>query len=510
MIWLCSPLVLLAFGQVEKSPVPFPVKLHVREVKLASRDICYDVATQRIYASVGSNPSEQANSIVSLDPVSGSIGTAVYVGSEPSRMAIPPEGGHLYVVLEGAKAICRFNTRTRTAEPPFPTTTIHIADMLTPANRPDLVIISKSRVDDGGASLFIRGKEIRTYDWGPQQFFSVPDGNHLYGLDNSRGGSGISKQEIGPTGWGAYKPILSVEENSNDIKYEAGKLYANSGRIYDFVNPSLLGTCGSGGRLVAPSAKENRVFYLEPVKQGYRFHAYDTRTFTSQGWMPLTELKGNPTRLVKWGENSYAIRTDSSQILLISPVADLFTTAREGKIATLRELLERRASPDQQDNEGKTPLLHAAAAGQTTACEVLLQKGVNVHLRDFEDNSPIMVAAERGHLPVLNLLLRAGAKVNDLRSDRATPLLLAAQSGHEKLVQRLLDKGAFINARSQQNRTILMRSVLAGQEKIVRLLIAQGADVKMRADNNETALQLATQEGYQEIVALLKKAGAQK
>src|SRR5205085_2399832 len=100
-------------------------------------------------------------------------------------------------------------------------------------------------------------------------------------------------------------------DNSGDIKYDSGKLFASSGKVFDFENPALLGTCTGGGGLVAPEAKAYRVYYLQQKQDNWRFEAFDTRTFTALGGMDVPGLSGTPTRLVKWGENSYAIRTSA-------------------------------------------------------------------------------------------------------------------------------------------------------------------------------------------------------
>ncbi|HLK59030.1 MAG TPA: ankyrin repeat domain-containing protein [Chthonomonadaceae bacterium] len=495
-------------------PDTFPIKLYVRHLKLDARDIAYDPVTQRIFASVGPNVSGRANSITAIDPLTGVLGASVFVGSEPTRIAMSPEGGTLYVMLEGMKALCRFNTLLRKPDTPFPAN-IHIEDMIAPSGHPDWVVTTNFNPGlsprHGGGTLYVSGKPIGLYQWGPNILINTPDGDNLYGIYNELGSSGIGKRGITATGPGEGKRFIdNAEENSADIKYEQGKLFASSGKIYDFENPSLLGTCSGGGGLVAPEAKANRVYYLQRAEKGWRFHAFDTRTFVSLGWMDVPGLQGDPTRLVKWGENAYAIRTSASQIVFISPYPDLFLAAQSSDPKTLRMLLDKGANPNAQNADGKTPLMAAAASGRVDACQALLARGADPHLADYYGGTAVMAAAEKGQTAVLAILFAKGAETNAKRTDGATALLLAALNGSTDAVRLLLDKGANINATTQDKHTILMQAILAGRTAVARLLIARKADVRAKSDNGDTALKIAVVEGRTELIPLLRQAGAKE
>ena len=56
----------------------------IRTLQLTTNDLIYDPGTGRIYASVpGRAPGGIGNSIVAIDPETGTIGPPVFVGSEP-------------------------------------------------------------------------------------------------------------------------------------------------------------------------------------------------------------------------------------------------------------------------------------------------------------------------------------------------------------------------------------------------------------------------------------------
>jgi hypothetical protein len=57
----------------------------VRQITLPTKDLVYDPVNQRIYASVPSSAGSNGNSLTQIDPVAGSIGNSVFIGSEPGK-----------------------------------------------------------------------------------------------------------------------------------------------------------------------------------------------------------------------------------------------------------------------------------------------------------------------------------------------------------------------------------------------------------------------------------------
>src|SRR5688572_28998581 len=73
----------------------------IRQLSIATKDIVYDPFSQMIYASVPSSASSNGNSITEINPVAGTIGPSVFVGSEPTKLALSDNGQYLYVALDG-------------------------------------------------------------------------------------------------------------------------------------------------------------------------------------------------------------------------------------------------------------------------------------------------------------------------------------------------------------------------------------------------------------------------
>src|SRR5690349_2709035 len=85
----------------------------VRRLSLPTNDIVFNATDSRLYASVPSSAGSIGNGIAAIDPYAGTIGAPVWVGSEPSKLALANDGLTLYTYLAGAYSIGRYDTRTQ-------------------------------------------------------------------------------------------------------------------------------------------------------------------------------------------------------------------------------------------------------------------------------------------------------------------------------------------------------------------------------------------------------------
>src|SRR5258705_8673073 len=86
----------------------------VNKVPIVANDVVYNPVDQMLYASVPSSVGSGGNAIVAVNPTTGAVGVPVFVGSEPNKLAMSDDGHSLYVFLDGAYAVRRFDTVTLT------------------------------------------------------------------------------------------------------------------------------------------------------------------------------------------------------------------------------------------------------------------------------------------------------------------------------------------------------------------------------------------------------------
>ena len=216
------------------------------------------------------------------------------------------------------------------------------------------------------------------------------------------------------------------------------------------------------------------------------------------------------------------------------PFAPLHWMAITDDAATIEKLLLRGADPNARDDDGRTPLMVAAAFNSRAVADVLLGHDADPLARDRVDgNSALDFAAMAGNADIMKILLSAGAPV-DGRATRngETPLHYAAFYGRRQAIAILVESGAevdvadhsgvrplqYARARLQGLAVeLLLRlgarvdglhdAVNAGDVARVRQLIAEGADVNAH-DLSGTPLHRAAATGQVFVASLLLDAGA--
>lgn len=79
----------------------------VRSIALVHRDLVYDAARRRYYASVPGTVVGQGNRVASIDADSGAVSYSGVVGSDPGALALAGDGASLYVGLDGSSEVLR-------------------------------------------------------------------------------------------------------------------------------------------------------------------------------------------------------------------------------------------------------------------------------------------------------------------------------------------------------------------------------------------------------------------
>lgn len=88
----------------------------------------------------------------------------------------------------------------------------------------------------------------------------------------------------------------------------------------------------------------------------------------------------------------------------------LIAAAKEGKTATVVELLHRGANINAQNDKGQTALMHAALKGHIDTVQLLLNMGAKVNLKTTKGSTALMLAVKNNHSDIIELLKAAGAR----------------------------------------------------------------------------------------------------
>ncbi|MBV9470306.1 MAG: hypothetical protein JOZ57_13800, partial [Abitibacteriaceae bacterium] len=299
----------------------------VRQITLPTKDLIYDAGTQTIYASVPSRACIGGNSITPIDPVAGTSGTPVFVGSEPGKMAISDNGQYIYVALDGAAAVRRYNVAAKTAELQFSLGNDngpnYVEDLAVMPGSPHTLAVSEM-------SLTATPHHVRVaiFDDGTLRPKTAVGANviefgntpaRLYGYANEANDDNIfnfTRWNVDSTGIAGGDTVANLIAGAGvDIKYDNGRIYATNGTVINAEARTLAGTLPAG--LVEPDATVNRVFVLTGSGSTLTLHAFDPATFLEVGSLDITGVNGTPGSLIRWGFNGLAFRTSGDQVFLI-------------------------------------------------------------------------------------------------------------------------------------------------------------------------------------------------
>lgn len=287
----------------------------VREVPLATKDIIYDKNSKKIYASVPSYAGSRGNSITPIDPSSGTIGSSVFVGSEPGKLAISDNGQYLYTNLEGALAIRRFDLASQTPGLQYAIPN-NVSDMLVLAGKPESIAVATS------GSVAVYDNDVRrTTTASSPNFASITNIEPFSSADTILGTAGFSTAsllKIGLDANGATVSSSTATSASGDARYDNGRVYFATGQVIDANTGALVGTFPNldSSALVVPDSSVGRVYFLvnSSTFGTLSLRAYDMNTFVLLGSMTIPNISSARTSLIRWGANGLAFRTtaDSS------------------------------------------------------------------------------------------------------------------------------------------------------------------------------------------------------
>jgi ankyrin repeat protein len=199
----------------------------------------------------------------------------------------------------------------------------------------------------------------------------------------------------------------------------------------------------------------------------------------------------------------------------------MYAAYRHFPAEEMKALIDAGADVSAVNEEGQTPLMLAAQAGNAGAVKMLLENGMAgaVNASDRRGRTALMYfrqgyTYEEPGGAVVRVLVSAGAEVNATDGEGRTALMSAAEAGSTDSVKALVELGASVNARDRRGRTSLMWSVAAkrpNMHDVVDYLLKAGADATVKDDEGQTALAMARKNGFEwSILSLLEAAEARR
>ena len=184
----------------------------------------------------------------------------------------------------------------------------------------------------------------------------------------------------------------------------------------------------------------------------------------------------------------------------------LLVAAANGQTGTTLALLELGADANAIGASSTTALSIATRNNDVRLMLSLIKHGAIVDSRSASGWTPLHVAAGLDHPAAISVLVKHGANTNNIDEDGDTPLITACSLDHIDCVQQLLEGGADPRVTSKRGDSALHIACELGLEEIASILIAQGAPLHTRTAEGRTARWLALSGGHLDIVKMIDQA----
>jgi hypothetical protein len=297
----------------------------IRQIPLTTNDLVYSAATGKLYASVPSSVGSGGNSIVTIDPATGAVGSSTFIGSEPNKLTLADDGQNLYVSLDGSFAIRRFDVTTNTPGLQFSVGQDSffgryiISDFAVAPGNSNLLAVARrfSGISPPQAGVVVFDNGVRRPNVGPGADFLAfsASASKLYGSGPFNGvqtmtvdASGVSGGPTGTTGF------------TGRITFANGLIFTSQGQVINPDTNTLLGTfSGVNTQAFVADTAVGRAYYLTngPTSGTLTLKAFDINTFVLLGSLTINGVSGTPSSLLRWGPNGVAFRTSSNQLFII-------------------------------------------------------------------------------------------------------------------------------------------------------------------------------------------------
>lgn len=182
----------------------------------------------------------------------------------------------------------------------------------------------------------------------------------------------------------------------------------------------------------------------------------------------------------------------------------LHYAAYMGNVSVLKTLLEAGARTDAKDQEERTPLHIAAQYDNVNCVEALMHASSHeTNDDDVDGRTPLLLACMHGHYQVVQVLLSLGADVSKRDDEHCTALMLAAARGHTLVMKILLDNHASVNDTDKMKNTALHYACSGGHTEAVQLLLDKRANVMLKNTYDQSPLEVATDYSHNDVAIIM-------
>lgn len=313
---------LFSFGQMQ-----------IHTVDVSTNDLVYDSTTDRIYVSIPSSNGPNGNSIGVINPQTYSLENTIFMGSEPSVLAISDDGQYVYSGFNGASIVRRFDIASQTAGLQFSlgadisTGALFAEDIEVMPGHPTTIAISRKN-----SGFSPRHEGVAIYDNENLREETTPghtgsnkieftSENTLIGYNNESTEYGIRTLLVDSSGVSNTSVTANVLTGFyQDFVFYNNTMYSTAGQVID-----VSGTPFSSGQFTGVNGPvtydeiNNMVCYGNYDYDGnIIFKRFDPNTFLLIDELPVPQAIGEVKQIISCGQDCYAFNTNNDQVVIIN------------------------------------------------------------------------------------------------------------------------------------------------------------------------------------------------
>ena len=325
----------------------------------------FSPAKGKVYAAIPANAPSNPNTVIPIDPATGSMGAPIPVGHNPALLAASSDGSYLFVALQGDQTVQRINLGTGLVDRtfPYPQNVICPAcgvmaatDLQAVPGSPSEVLLAQAGTPGSTLSLFNDGGFVNIVPPGPVSSYPPAFGSvafagnpsTIYALPFTGGsdttGPYFQVVDITPSGL-VYVPNTGIPLGSPsalgaNVISDGTLLYTSAGSVWDPATQKQVGTFPETIYNITtypnlrPTAVDGSQFYsiglqtINQVNAATVLSAYSKASYAVAGTLLFEQITDSHLEdLSRWGADGLAFigtpypQTDREVVLLRSSLA---------------------------------------------------------------------------------------------------------------------------------------------------------------------------------------------
>lgn len=147
-----------------------------------------------------------------------------------------------------------------------------------------------------------------------------------------------------------------------------------------------------------------------------------------------------------------------------SKYGEMVSAIINGRLGTVRSLLDRGADINEKDENGITPLMWATCANERMIVRLLIERGADIHQKNKYLYNALILAVSDNQVEIVSLLLEKGARLDERGEDGLTALEQAEKRNYTTIVNMLKEAAV---ARTEK-RALALRAATVLQRDLHR------------------------------------------